>query len=115
MLVPGLTLVRGGVDNTELAYRVEGVGEKIEGAAKYTVVCRPGTIGLVCPHTIERKLHCRYEEVPEVCGEGDVAGGYELRPLPGGPPGGWCFSTICMVVTSYNFRYNGSLRRIKRL
>ena len=75
MLVPGLTLMRGGVDNTELAYRVEGVGGKIEGAAKYTVVCRPGTIGLVCPHTIERKLHCRYEEVPEVCGEGVVAGG----------------------------------------
>ena len=60
MLVPGLTLMRGGVDNKELAYRVEGVGGKIEGAAKYTVVCRPGTIGLVCPHTIERKLHCRY-------------------------------------------------------
>jgi hypothetical protein len=44
--------MRGGVDNTELAYRVEGVGGKIEGAAKYTVVCRPGTIGLVCPHFI---------------------------------------------------------------
>ena len=28
MLVPGLTLMRGGVDNTELASRVEGVGGK---------------------------------------------------------------------------------------
>ncbi len=59
MLVPGLTLKRGGVDNTELAYRVEGVGGKIEGAAMYTIVCRPGRVGPVCPHTIERKLHCR--------------------------------------------------------
>ena len=61
MLVPGLTLVRGGVDNAELVYRVEGVGGKLEGAAMYTVVCRLGTVGPVCPHTIERKLHCRYE------------------------------------------------------
>jgi hypothetical protein len=59
MLVLGLTLKRAGVNNTELAYKVEEVGAKIEGAAMYTVVCRPGTVGSVCPHTIERKLHCR--------------------------------------------------------
>ncbi len=40
MLVPGLTftLKRGGVDNTELAYRMEGVGGKIEGTAKKMLV-----------------------------------------------------------------------------
>ncbi len=30
------------MNNTEQIYRMEGVGEKIEWAAMYTVVCRPG-------------------------------------------------------------------------